>query len=283
MSHRRFAFLVAVAAVVWLAPAPTFAQSSTGNGTSPRTPDGRPDLHGVWDFRTVTPLERPERWANKEVLTDEDVAEQDAQAREFLVDRAPPSGSVGGYNRFWFDTRSSALDDRRTSLLVDPSDGKLPPLQPEALVQVGSLGEDLPTPRPIRYRVAGAGDDGPEDRGLAERCLLGFNAGPPILPGGYNQNLQLFQTSDYVVILNEMVHDVRIVPLDGRPHLHDDVRQWMGDGRGRWEGDTLVVESTNFTAKTASFSPSAASAHGTGATLRLTERFQRVDADTLLS
>ena len=130
--------------------------------------------------------------------------------------------------------------------------------------------------------MGGIGTHGPEDRGLAERCLLGFNTGPPIVPGGYNQNMQLFQTPDHVVILNEMVHDARIVPLDGRDPLPEDMRQWMGSSRGHWEGDTLVVETTNFTGLTSSFSPSVVSAIGTGRTLHLTERFRRVAEDTLL-
>ena len=132
-----------------------------------------------------------------------------------------------------------------------------------------------------RVRAAGRGTDSYEDRGLGERCLVGFNSGPPIVPAGYNQNIQLFQTSDYVVILHEMVHDARIVPLDGRDHLPDGIRQWLGDSRGYWEGDTLVVESTNFTDKTASFNPSIAKAAGNGTTLHLTERFQLVGDDTL--
>lgn len=126
------------------------------------------------------------------------------------------------------------------------------------------------------------GADGPEDRGLAERCIVGFNAGPPMAPGGYNNNVQLFQTSDHVVILTEMVHDARIVALDGRPHLPETIRQWSGSSRGRWVGDTLVVETTNFTDKTASFGPNITTAYGTGQTLHLTERFSRVGADTLL-
>ena len=118
--------------------------------------------------------------------------------------------------------------------------------------------------------------------GLAERCLLGFNSGPPVVPAGYNQNLQIFQTPDHVVILHEMVHDARVVPLDGRPHLPEGVRQWMGDSRGYWDGDTLVVESRNYSDKTASFSPSVTMAAGDGTTLSLTERFTRVAEDTLL-
>ena len=116
-----------------------------------------------------------------------------------------------------------------------------------------SLDEDLPGTRPVRVRAAGIGADSYEDRGLGERCLVGFNAGPPIVPAGYNQNIQIFQTADHVAILNEMVHDARIVPLDGREHLPAGIPQWLGDSRGRWEGDTLVIETTNFSGKVASF------------------------------
>ena len=174
------------------------------------------------------------------------------------------------------------LEGSRTSIIVDPPDGRLPSLVPGAVRQVGSYQKPYTSgERPVRYRGGGLYPEGPEDRGLAERCLVGFNAGPPVLPGGYNQNLQIFQTADYVVILHEMVHDARIVPLDGRPHLPDSIRQWMGNPRGRWEGDTLVIESTNFTDKTSSFNDSPSSGMGTGRTLRLTERLRRVNADTL--
>jgi len=131
-------------------------------------------------------------------------------------------------------------------------------------------------------RAAGIGADSYEDRGLAERCLLGFNSGPPIVPAGYNQNVQIFQTPTHVVILHEMVHDARVVPLDGRAHLPEALRQWMGDSRGYWDGDTLVVETRNFTDKTASFNPSVATGAGDGTTLHLTERFWRVSDDTLM-
>src|SRR5262245_41313656 len=186
---------------------PAAAQKPTGGAASsaPRAPDGRPDLQGVWDFRTVTPLERPDAFAGQAVLSAEQAAALEAQAAEAFVDRPPPKGSVGGYNLFWFDTRSSAVEDRRTSLIVDPPNGKIPELTPSAKKQIGSLEENKPSDLPIRYRVGGRGFDGPEDRGLAERCLIGYSSGPPMLPGGYNQNVQLFQTSDYVVILNEMV------------------------------------------------------------------------------
>jgi hypothetical protein len=194
----------------------------------------------------------------------------------------PVGGDVGAYNSYWVDQGASVVDDQRTSLIVDPPTGRLPELQPGIELAVLSLGEDLPGTRPVRVRAAGIAADSWHDRGLSERCLLGFNSGPPIVPAGYNQNIQIFQTPDHVAILHEMVHDARIVPLDRRMHLPENVRQWMGDSRGYWDGDTLVVETRSFTDKTASFNPSVVTAAGTGATLRLTERFRRVGDDTLL-
>ena len=271
--------------------------AGSAHGQAPRLPDGRPDLQGVWDFRTMTPLERPQMLAGREFLTEEEAATQESRIAAFRASQLEPSEvrteplpaggggrAVGGYNDFWLDYGTTVVEDRRTSLVVDPSDGRLPALTPEgeALRQVGSLIEDLPIPLPVRVRSAGTGADRPEDRGLAERCLVGFNSGPPLMPSGYNNNMQLFQTADHVVILTEMVHDARIVPLDGRPHLPESVRQWMGDSRGYWDGDTLVVETTNLTEHTGSFDPSAMQAIGTGLTVTLTERFRRLDADTLL-
>ena len=254
-----------------------------------RLPDGKPDLQGVWDFRTLTPLQRPDDRAAQSQLTPEEIAEIEENARQAAIDADQPSevrteplpvgGNVGGYNNYWFDRGAGVVDDGRTSLLVDPSNGRLPEV-PAGVSRQAT--EDGVSQRPIRFRVGGVGSDGPEDRGLAERCLLGFNTGPPVVPGGYNQNLQIFQTADHIVILNEMVHDARIVPLDGRSQLSEGMRQWMGSSRGRWEGDTLVVETTNFTDNTASFSPSVRSSVGSGVTLHLTERFRRVDDDTLL-
>ena len=273
-----------------------FFTAAVAGQTLPRTPDGQPDLQGVWDFRTMTPLERPTD-QEQAFLSEEEAAalEAGANARrarllepsEVRTEPLPAGGgglAVGGYNDFWLDYGTNVIGDRRTSLIVDPPDGRLPALTPagEELRQVGSLWEDLPIGRPVRVRSAGVGSDDPEDRGLAERCLVGFNSGPPMMPSGYNNNMQLFQTPGHVVILNEMVHDARIVPLDGRPRLPANVRQWMGDSRGRWEGDTLVVETTNLTEHTGSFDPSATQAIGTGLTVTLTERFRRLDADTLL-
>ena len=257
----------------------------------PRLPDGRPDLQGVWDFRTLTPLQRPEDQESA-VLSDEEAAAIEARSAarsaelnaptERTGELLPAGGAVGGYNHYWVDQGAGVVDDQRTSLIVDPPDGRLPALQPGFELVELSLGEDRPGTRPVRVRAAGIGADGFEDRGLAERCLLGFNSGPPIVPAGYNQNLQIFQTPDHVVILHEMVHDARIVPLDGRGRLPAAISQWMGDSRGYWDGDTLVVESTNFSDKVASFNPSVATAVGDGSTLRLTERFRRVADDTLL-
>ena len=282
MSRRCLTVLFSVIVVIVLSAIPAAAQ------TAPRTPWGQPDLQGVWDFRTITPLQRPEELADKEFLTDEEAAglEQEAVDRDIRrweqpARRTEAGGNVGAYNNFWMDSGTEVIEDKRTSLIVDPPDGRLPPLRP-GTEQVGSGTEDLPGHRPVRYRVGGIGADGPEDRGLGVRCLLGFNSGPPMIPSAYNNNMQLFQTSAYVVILNEMVHNARIVPLDGRPHLAPDVRQWVGDARGHWEGDTLVVETTNFTDKTPSFNPTITSSVGTGETLTLTERFSRVGADTLL-
>jgi hypothetical protein len=157
----------------------------------------------------------------------------------------------------------------------------VPATVPGVSRQAGSLMEDMAAAPPIRVLATGARGDGPENRGLSERCLVGFNSGPPMVPSGYNNHIQIVQTPNHVAILNEMNHDVRIVPLDGRAPLPGSMRQWAGVSRGRWEGDTLVVRTTNFTDKTASFSPSVATAVGTGSTLTLTERFRRLDGGTL--
>ena len=284
MSLRCVSLLFVATAIGALAALPAAGQGLSDNWVPRRLSDGHPDLQGVWDFRTATPLERPAAFADRETLTDEEAAIVEAGAARFqdAADAPPQEGNVGAYNAFWLDFGTTVGQDRRTSLVVDPPDGRIPSPAAGVERQVGSLDEDLPGARPVRLRSAGIGADGPEDRGLAERCLLGFNSGPPMMPSAYNNNMQLIQTSDYVVILNEMVHDARIVPLDGRPHLPGHIRHWTGDSRGHWEGDMLVIETRNFTDKTASFDPSALTAVGTGATLRLTERFTRVGEETLM-
>jgi hypothetical protein len=232
----------------------------------PRTPDGRPDLQGIWDFRTITPLERPAQFAGKETLTAEEAVALEQRTAENRVDRAPRAGDPGTYNQFWFDFGTKVAGHKRTSLLVDPPDGRLPPLTPDA--------EKRAAERTERIRQPAAG---PEDRPLWERCILGFNSGPPMMPSGYNNNVQMIQTRDHVAIVTEMVHDARIVPLDGRPHHA--IRQLMGNSRGRWEGDTLVIETRSFT-KQGTGTISLRSV--TDEQLRLVERFSLADPDTLV-
>jgi hypothetical protein len=295
MSRLPASLLTVLIVVLSPAPATTQAPWPAQRASVPRTPQGKPDLQGFWDFRTLTPLERPARLADKPFLTDEEaktLQEQNADRRARAAaasdprttPRTPGGGgqAVGGYNDFWFDGGATVVGDRRTSLIVDPEDGRVPPTRPDVPRQFGSLMEDLKEAPPIRVLATGARGDGPEHRGLSERCLVGFNAGPPMVPSGYNNHMQIVQTAHHVMILNEMNHDARIVPLDGRSALPSSLRQWAGVSRGSWQGDTLVVKTTNFTDKTASFSPTVVSAVGTGATLNLTERFSLKDANTLL-
>ena len=251
---------------------------SKGQSDVERTPWGAQDLQGVWDFRTITPLQRPEDLGEQAFLSEEEAAnleqeavERDARLLVAEARRTEAGGSVGAYNNFWMDRGTNVVGNRRTSLIVDPPNGRYPPLTAQA--------ERLANAR-RGYRQEHPADTF-LDSSAFDRCILGFNQGPPMTPGGYNQNIQLFQTAEYVVILNEMVHDPRIVALDGRPHLPEDMRQWNGDARGHWDGDTLVIESTNFTDQTASFAPNAAVAMGTGENLLLTERLSRVNADVM--
>ncbi len=249
--------------------------------------EARPDLSGVWDFRTLTPLERPSDLGDKATLTAEEAAEMERKAVERAaaadapsdVERSAPEAgqSVGGYNNFWFDRGAKVSDDLRTSLIVDPPNGRLP--QPRDGIELQVIG-DTPTAEPVRLRVGGIGVDDPENRGLAERCLLGFNAGPPITPGGYNQNIKLVLTDDHLMLMNEMNHDVRAIRIDSE-HESSDMTRWMGDSVATWDGDTLVVSTRNFNDKRASFSNSPFNALGSGTTLELTEKFSLIDADTL--
>ena len=250
------------------------ATAADKNWAPPRTPDGRPDLQGVWDYRTIAPLERPPELGTKEFFTAEEAAkfegEENQRQNRDLIDPEVgglnyPPGGVIPYNEFWYD-RGNKLGSRRTSLIVDPPDGRLPPWTSE--------GQKLAELRAARSRDDQLGHphaDSWEDRPLQERCLIGLNAGPPMTPGAYNNNVQLLQTPGYVVILNEMVHSARIVPMDGRPH--GNIRQWKGDSRGHWEGDTLVVDTINFKRET--------NVAGTSANTHLIERFTRTGPDTL--
>ena len=270
MSHRCLAAVLTVIAITALSAIPVAAQ------TAPRTAWGQPDLQGIWDFRTITPMQRPEDVADKEFLTTEEAAnleQETADRNENLLHRAAErttatnqvdfreDGSPGFYNNFWLDggTRSTG----RTSLIVDPPNGRMPSLTPQA-ERLADAGRASQAAHPA---------DSYLDRSTSDRCMVGFNAGPPITPLAYNQNMQLFQTPDHVVMVTEMVHTARVVPLDGRPALHDGIRQWSGDSRGHWEGDTLIIETANFNSERRW--------RGSTKTMTLVERLTRIDADTL--
>ena len=255
--------------VLVLAQAPTAAHK---NSMLPRTVDGHPDLQGTFDFATATPLERPANLKDKAVLTAAEAAayeEQQARNRQRIDDAPLPAGQVGGYNQFWYEFGTKVVGDRRTSLIIDPADGRLPPLTPAAQQRADQRRARL-------RRLA----DGPEDRDVSERCLLGYNCGPPMVPVGYNQNVQIVQTRDYVMMHNEMVHTARIIPLDGRPHHQEQFRSWSGDSRGHWEGDTLVVETTNFNENT--WNQFSGWSWAVDGNLSLVERLSLIDADTVL-
>lgn len=276
MRHQVLASLSVVAIVIAtlsLSALPVLAQSV------PRTAWGAPDLNGTWDFRTITPLERPATRADQEFLTEEEAANLEREVIDRNADLAARAavrtevttsvdrgeeGAPGFYNNFWLDRGTNTVGTRRTSLVVDPPNGRIPELSADA--------QSVATERRAYRREHPA--DSWVDRTPYDRCILGFNAGPPITPGGYNQNLQLVQSPDHVVLVTEMVHTARVVPLDGRPVLTDNIRQWSGDSRGHWEGDTLVVETTNFSAKRRW--------RGTTEGMTLVERFTRVDEGTLL-
>jgi hypothetical protein len=212
---------------------------------APRTPDGRPDIQGNWSFANITPFERPSNLADKAILTELEAQELEEQtAARAKQDEGRQRGTAAdvsrAYNDFWYDRGTRVAGTRQTSIVVDPPNGRVPALTAE--------GQARASARQAARKMRGSAD-GPEDRALGERCIMGFNAGPPFTPSAYNNNIQIVQTRDYVMIMTEMVHDARIVPLDGRPHLPSTSRPWMGDSRGRWEGDTLVVETTNFSEK----------------------------------
>jgi hypothetical protein len=259
---------------VILIAAPVFGQLSPPKakgtatpkaGVPARTADGQPDLQGVWSFANLTPLQRPAQFAGKTYLTEQEAADYAKQLQERRnADRRDGGAAADvsrAYNDYWYDYGKSA--SRQTSLIVDPPDGKLPPLTPEG--QKRTQARSAASNRPAW---------GPEDRSLGERCILGFNSGPPMLPSAYNNNVQIFQTRDAVVLLNEMVHNARIIPLDGR--AHGSVRQWAGDSTGHWEDNTLVVDTVNFTDMGTAFQvPMDKNMH-------LIERFTRRDANTLI-
>ena len=264
--HHRLWYVTLTVAGVSLAVVSAIAQAPAPRSV-PRTPWGDPDLQGLWTNATVTPFERPANLSGKAVLTQEEAAEferQTNQARDADNRGGGTEADLGrAYNQFWYDRGTKIVGTRRTSLVTDPPDGRVPALTPAAQSRADARAE-------ARRRSPA---DGPEDRSLVERCILWPTAGPPMVPAAYNNNYQILQAPGYVAILIEMIHDVRIIPLDGRPHASQAIRQWMGDSRGRWDGNTLIVTTTNFTDKTIF--------RGSSANLKIVERFTRVDPGTL--
>jgi hypothetical protein len=240
---------------------------------APKTAVGQPDLQGVWSNAILTPLERPREFADQAFLTEEQAADYQSQRLQetYRGDRTVDveTDVSHAYNNFWWDWGTEIAKTRRTSMIIDPPDGRIPALTPEAQARRDAR---------LAHRAEHPAD-GPEDRLLRERCIVwdGNNdsgAGPPMMPASYNNNFRIVQTEDYVLLLKEMVHETRIVPLDGRPHLPNTVRQWLGSSRARWEGETLVIETTNLTDET--------NYQGASENMHLTERFTRVADDILL-
>ena len=216
-------------------------------------------------------MQRPEDLADQAFLTEEEAAnlDQEAVARdvrlwEQAARRTEAGGNVGAYNNFWMDRGTRTIGTRRTSLIVDPPDGRYPPMTPEGQRRADARRDDL-RDNPAAWTTSFSS---------GVRCVLGFNAGPPMNPSAYNNNMQLFQTEDHVVLMTEMVNTARVIPLDERPHIDSDISQWSGDSRGHWDGDTLVIETKNFDAKR--------QWRNTTNRAHVVERITRVDADTLL-
>jgi hypothetical protein len=271
--------LLAIGVVLAAVPPGVQGQSTAGTAwIAPRTPDGRPDLQGIWTTQTFTPLQRPQRYAGREFLTDEEATELTKLLTQAGVDplaagifaasdeerakRVRQTDPTHYDNATWLTTaRPKALSSLRTSLIVDPPDGLVPPLTPQAQERAAA-------------RRAAAGFDSYENRPLQERCIVWTHEGPPMMPPPYNDVLQIIQTPGSVVVFRELATAPRIIPTDGRAHISERVRLWNGDSRGRWEGDTLVVDTTNFNDRTAF--------QGSSAALHVVERFTRVSADKIL-
>jgi hypothetical protein len=275
--------------------APAVSDQTKSAGFEPqRNAQGHPNIQGIWDFRTLTPLERPLALGDKAVFSEEEenafrnkvVQINDTDNKKDLDLPAQADVEVP-YNNFWLDYGTAMNEDRRTSLIVDPPNGRLPERTPEALAGMKNyLLRDFPVRDFFSIGLATFRPAGPESLGLSERCMVGFNAGPPLIPSAYNNNLRIVQAANHVVIFTEMVHDARIVPIDGSPHLPSEIEKWTGDSRGHWEGDTLVVETTNFTDKTPAYqlpiSLGQVGVVGSGKKLHLTERFTRTSDSQLI-
>jgi len=268
--------VIGVVALAAILAAPVHAQTPDAKAkvwTMPRTPDGHPDLQGIWTNATLTPLERPAAFAGKATLTDaeasayekKDLEASNIDKKDSSLLRQTGDTETGGYNNLFIDRGSelARVDGiKRTSLIIDPPDGRVPPVTDQARQSRGRGG-------------AGGRYDSVKDRPLAERCIVGFGStsGPPMMPALYNSDYQIVQTADTVMILVEMVHDVRVIRMNSQ-HSPDGIRKWLGDSVGHWEGDTLVVDTTNFTGRTRF--------RGSSENLHVTERFRRVDANTIL-
>jgi len=282
MTHRFLASTVVVGifvAIVWLPRVPVAAQAPTAKKptgpaktakpwTTPRTPDGQPDLQGFWTNTTYTPLERLKN-VTKEFFTEEEALENAKRAADVEGEQTEP-GTIPDvhydFTQFGLDRSQGAMAlNLRTSLIVDPPDGRIPPMTAEGQKRVAD--------RAAARKAMGGQFDAAQNEPLSVRCIIMDRAGPPMLAGAYNNNYQIVQAPGYVMILVEMIHDVRIIPLDGRPHLPQNVRQWTGSYVGHWEGETLVVESTNFNGKNPF--------QGSSENMRLTERFTRVAEDRI--
>ena len=261
MSHR---LLTSIAIVFMLAAS---AAGQTAKTWSQRTPDGQLDLQGFWTNSTYTPLERPAN-VTKQFYTKEEAAEIEKKAAAQETEQTTPGTTADvhyDFTQFGLDRNQSARSQNlRTSLITDPADGRLPPLTAE--------GQKRAAERAEAAKLAGRWDSAQSNE-LDDRCIIMAGAGPPMLPAAYNSNYQIVQAPGYVMILFEMIHDVRVIPLDGRPHAPRGVRQWMGDSRGHWDGNTLVVETTNFNGKNP--------LRGSSENMRVIERFTRIDADTI--
>ena len=262
--------VVVIAVGMLLTAVTASAQAPKGSADAwapPSTPWGDPDLQGIWNHGTITPLERPQELAGREFLTAEEVAalNEESDSRADRRDELTVDQDIAlAYNAIWWDR---GISIGRTSLIVDPPDGRLPPLTPEAQRRA----ESPETRRLEAVRRGRAPANGPEDMDLGDRCLVYRPV--PVTSSGYNNHVQIAQAPGYVAIFQEQIHEVRIIPLDGRSHLPPQIRQWLGDSRGRWEGDTLVVETTNFSEK--------ADFLGSNLNRHVVERFTRRDDDTI--
>ena len=287
MKRHAHAVVVIVAALLWSGALPATAQTSEAQSepwTVSRTADGQPDLQGIWANNVATPLERPVAFEEKEVLTDEELAELEQRIAEVLdggdaifgdglVAAALQEDSpfltfdetTGNYGQVWLVERDV---DNRTSLITDPANGRLPAIKPATAERLAELAA----------RMVAHPADSWEDRPHSERCIT---FGMPNLFAGYNSYYQIFQTKDHVVMLHELIHDARVIPLTDAPPLDDDIRLWHGDARGHWEGDTLVVETRNFSPRSDAPVLTLRGIPDVGAEMRVVERFTRVGPDEL--